>query len=200
MEVAKRVKEQYCYVCPDMAKEFRKYDDDPQKWTKKVNGETKRGHAWECDVAYERFLGPEIFFNPEIANPDYTMPVPLVIDQTIQGSPIDCRRGLYKNIVLSGGSTMFKDFGRRLQRGAPPPHPDPPALLGPPATPLSPHTPLLPRLYTPHPAPPFAPSALPRPVHHPLSSRLDLTAGVLRCVRAQTSSARWTTGSSSRRS
>ena len=67
-------------------------------------------------MAYERFLGPEIFFNPEIANPDYTTPVPLVIDQTIQGSPIDCRRGLYKNIVLSGGSTMFKDFGRRLQR------------------------------------------------------------------------------------
>merc|ERR1711865_586708 len=31
MEVAKRVKEQYCYVCPDMAKEFRKYDDDPAK-------------------------------------------------------------------------------------------------------------------------------------------------------------------------
>eukprot|EP00908_Phaeocystis_cordata_P011102 Transcript_21942.p1 GENE.Transcript_21942~~Transcript_21942.p1 ORF type:complete len:225 (-),score=46.92 Transcript_21942:279-953(-) len=115
-QVAKRVKEQYCYVCPDMAKEFRKYDDDPAKWTKKVSGETKRGTLWECDVAYERFLGPEIFFNPEIANPDYTTPVPLVIDQTIQGSPIDCRRGLYKNIVLSGGSTMFKDFGRRLQR------------------------------------------------------------------------------------
>jgi actin-related protein 3 len=31
-------------------------------------------------------------------------------------SPIDSRRGLYKNIVLSGGTTMFKDFGRRLQR------------------------------------------------------------------------------------
>ena len=28
----------------------------------------------------------------------------------------DVRRGLYSNIVLSGGSTMFKDFGRRLQR------------------------------------------------------------------------------------
>ena len=36
-KVAKRVKEQYCYVCPDMAKEFRKYDDDPAKWTKKVH-------------------------------------------------------------------------------------------------------------------------------------------------------------------
>ena len=26
------------------------------------------------------------------------------------------RRGLYKNIVLSGGSTMFNYFGRRLER------------------------------------------------------------------------------------
>ena len=42
--------------------------------------------------------------------------MPNVIDATIQASPIDTRRGLYKNIVLSGGSTMFKDFGRRLQR------------------------------------------------------------------------------------
>merc|ERR1711939_513237 len=55
-------------------------------------------------------------FNPEICNPDYTIPVPRVIDQCIQSSPIDTRRGLYKNIVLSGGSTMFKDFGRKLGR------------------------------------------------------------------------------------
>jgi len=116
MDVAKRVKEQYCYVCPDMAKEFRKYDEDPAKWIKNTSGETKKGTRWHCDVAYERFLGPEIFFNPEICNPDWTVPVPKIIDATIQASPIDTRRGLYKNIVLSGGSTMFKDFGRRLQR------------------------------------------------------------------------------------
>jgi actin-related protein len=34
----------------------------------------------------------------------------------IQACPIDVRRGLYKNVVLSGGSTMFKDFGKRLKR------------------------------------------------------------------------------------
>lgn len=34
----------------------------------------------------------------------------------IQTSPIDVRRGLYKNIVLSGGSTMFKGFDKRLNR------------------------------------------------------------------------------------
>ena len=39
-----------------------------------------------------------------------------VTDTVIQYCPVDVRRGLYKNIVLSGGTTMFKDFGRRLQR------------------------------------------------------------------------------------
>lgn len=38
------------------------------------------------------------------------------MDDVIQNCPIDVRRPLYSNIVLSGGSTMFKDFGRRLQR------------------------------------------------------------------------------------
>ena len=44
------------------------------------------------------------------------MPLPEVVDQVIQTSPIDVRRGLYKRIVLSGGSTMFPHFDRRLQR------------------------------------------------------------------------------------
>ena len=47
---------------------------------------------------------------------DFKTPLSEVVDQAILGCPIDTRRGLYKNIVLSGGSTMFKDFGRRLQR------------------------------------------------------------------------------------
>jgi actin-related protein 3 len=38
------------------------------------------------------------------------------VDDVIQHCPIDVRRPLYHNIVLSGGSTMFKGFGRRLQR------------------------------------------------------------------------------------
>lgn len=39
-----------------------------------------------------------------------------MVDTVIQNCPIDVRRPLYNNIVLSGGSTMFRDFGRRLQR------------------------------------------------------------------------------------
>jgi len=117
MEVAKRVKETYSYVSPDIVKEFSKYDAEPAKWIRQytgTNGVTKKPYT--VDVGYERFLGPEIFFNPEIFSSDFLTPLPKVVDDTIQTCPIDVRRGLYKNIVLSGGSTMFKDFGKRLAR------------------------------------------------------------------------------------
>ena len=52
----------------------------------------------------------------KFANPDFTTPISEIVDTVIQNCPIDVRRPLYKNIVLSGGSTMFRDFGRRLQR------------------------------------------------------------------------------------
>jgi len=117
LETAKAIKERYCYVCPDIAKEFNKFDTDPGRYMKKFNGinhVTKK--PFEIDVGYERFLGPEIFFHPEFANPDFTVPISETVDHVIQQCPIDVRRGLYNNIVLSGGSTMFKDFGRRLER------------------------------------------------------------------------------------
>jgi actin-related protein 3 len=117
METAKAIKERFCYVCPDISKEFAKYDSDASKWIKRyesLNAVTKRPFA--VDVGYERFLGPEIFFHPEFANADFTIPISDTVDSVIQQCPIDVRRGLCRNVVLSGGSTMFKDFGRRLQR------------------------------------------------------------------------------------
>ena len=117
LEVAKRVKEMYSYVCPDLCKEFAKFDEKPDKYFKSYNGVKKTtGQPYTCDVGYERFLGPEIFFNPEIFSSDFITPLPAVVDDSILKSPMDHRRKLYKNIVLSGGTTMFKDFGRRLQR------------------------------------------------------------------------------------
>jgi actin-related protein 3 len=117
LDVAKTIKERFGYVCPDIAKEFNKYDSQPDKFFKDfegVNNITKK--PFKVDVGYERFLGPEIFFHPEFSNPDFTVPISEVVDNVIQNCPIDVRRPLYKNVVLSGGSTMFKDFGRRLQR------------------------------------------------------------------------------------
>lgn len=124
MEVAKRIKEMYSYVCPDIVKEFKKYEAEGDKWFKRhefVHSVTQkvslprayplltptnpqhahiyihtRAQSYSVDVGFERFLGPEIFFNPEIASSDFLTPLPEVVDQVIQSCPIDVRRGLYK--------------------------------------------------------------------------------------------------------
>ncbi|KAM3180007.1 Actin-related protein 3B [Hymenolepis weldensis] len=117
MEVAKKIKESYCYVCQDINKEFVKYDSDPHKWlsVKDVTKHPKYPPV-TIDVGYERFLGPEVFFHPEFVNQDYTKSISSVVEDVIQNSPIDSRRGLYGNIVLSGGSSMFKYLDKRIQR------------------------------------------------------------------------------------
>jgi len=117
METAKAVKERFRFTCPDIAKEFRRFDKEPSRYMKVYSGRNSITKApFDVDIGYERFLGPEIFFHPEFANPDFNVPLSETVDTVIQNCPIDCRRALYKNIVLSGGSTMFKDFGKRLER------------------------------------------------------------------------------------
>ncbi|KEI38474.1 uncharacterized protein L969DRAFT_51344 [Mixia osmundae IAM 14324] len=117
LRIAEKIKEDYAYVCGDMVKEFRKYDSDPAKHFAQYHGKhSVTGKPYTVDIGYERFLVPEVFFNPEIYSSDFLTPLPEVVDNVIQTSPIDVRRGLYKNIVLSGGSTMYDHFGRRLQR------------------------------------------------------------------------------------
>eukprot|EP00698_Gefionella_okellyi_P019903 TRINITY_DN6173_c0_g2_i1.p1 TRINITY_DN6173_c0_g2~~TRINITY_DN6173_c0_g2_i1.p1 ORF type:complete len:420 (-),score=69.08 TRINITY_DN6173_c0_g2_i1:30-1289(-) len=117
LETAKAIKEKYSYVCPDIAKEMQKYEQEPARWIKQhtgTNSTTKQ--PFTCDVGFERFLGPELFFSPEIFSSNFTTPLSELVDQTVQNCPVDSRRPLYNNIVLSGGSTLFKDFHRRLQR------------------------------------------------------------------------------------
>ncbi|CCE92858.1 actin-related protein 3 TDEL_0F00470 [Torulaspora delbrueckii] len=116
LRTAERIKQEYCYVCPDIVKEFNKFDRDSEKFAQFVVESQEKTRRKVVDVGCERFMAPEIFFNPEIASSDFLTPLPTIVDHTIQACPIDVRKGLYNNIVLSGGSTMFKDFGRRLQR------------------------------------------------------------------------------------
>ena len=58
-----------------------------------------------------------MFFHPEFFHKDHVTPLDELIDMVVQACPIDFRRKLYKNIVLSGGSTLFKGFDKRLQAG-----------------------------------------------------------------------------------
>jgi actin-related protein 3 len=119
LEAARRIKEQFCYVCADPAKEAEKLGADPAKYTRRFEGVGRTGTPFAVDVLRERFLGPELFFQPQLytgGHSDWRTPLPEVIDACVQSCPIDCRRALYRNISLSGGTTMLKHFGARIQR------------------------------------------------------------------------------------
>lgn len=51
-----------------------------------------------------------MFFHPEFISPDWRSPIDEIVDDAIQACPMDYRRALYKNIVLSGGTTLFDGF------------------------------------------------------------------------------------------
>jgi len=120
LDVARMIKERYCYVCKDLVDEYKAYDADDEKTKakfKKYNHVHKKtGKTFPVDVGYERFLGPEIFFTPEMFSEQFDKPLAEIVDSTILNCPIDTIRSLYKYITLSGGSTMFKNFAPRLQR------------------------------------------------------------------------------------
>jgi hypothetical protein len=62
-DVAKAIKEKWCYVCPDIAKEFGRYDLKPAEWIKTyegVNDITKK--PFRVDVGYERCGFFDFFF------------------------------------------------------------------------------------------------------------------------------------------
>ena len=117
LEVAKKIKEQYTYVAPNLAREFAAFDAQPtEKFISFEHMDTSTKKLYQVEVGYEQFIAPEIFFNPELLSSDHVIPLPELVDGVVQACPLDSRRDLYANIVLSGGSTLFKDFSRRLQR------------------------------------------------------------------------------------
>uniref|UniRef100_A0A7S4Q5B9 Actin-related protein 3 n=1 Tax=Alexandrium monilatum TaxID=311494 RepID=A0A7S4Q5B9_9DINO len=117
MDVARMIKEQHSYISRNVIEEYQKFDQEPGKRLKSYTGVTpKTKEAWTIQIGYERFLAPEIFFNPEIFVDNVTTPLPQVVDNCILQCPIDYRRRLYGNVVLSGGSTSFMHFKERLQR------------------------------------------------------------------------------------
>jgi actin-related protein len=53
----------------------------------------------------ERFLAPEILFNPELIGQEYPGVHQVIVD-SIGRADLDLRKALFGNIVLSGGSTL----------------------------------------------------------------------------------------------
>ncbi|GFH53512.1 hypothetical protein CTEN210_09988 [Chaetoceros tenuissimus] len=117
LEIATSIKETLTYVCPNIEKEHIRFDGNPEKHVKIYQGiEKKTGERFECQVQHERFLAPELIMEPKLIDESFTESLAEMVDNTIQSCPVDTRRRLYNNIILSGGNTSFPHFEKRLQK------------------------------------------------------------------------------------
>uniref|UniRef100_H3AQ74 Actin related protein 1A n=1 Tax=Latimeria chalumnae TaxID=7897 RepID=H3AQ74_LATCH len=103
-EIVKTIKERACYLSISPQK-------DETLETEKAQYYLPDGSTIEVGPA--RFRAPELLFRPDLIGEECEG-IHEVLVFAIQKSDMDLRRTLFSNIVLSGGSTLFKGFGDRL--------------------------------------------------------------------------------------
>ncbi len=99
MEVVRTLKERACYLSTNPLKEESIADAD------KASYGLPDGSS--IDVGAARFRAPEVLFRPDLIGEECEG-LHEVLVFAIQRSDLDLRKTLYNNIVLSGGSTLFK--------------------------------------------------------------------------------------------
>ncbi|CAM41602.1 actin [Leishmania braziliensis MHOM/BR/75/M2904] len=109
-EIVRNVKEQLCYVALDFEEEMT----NSAKSANEESFELPDGNVMM--VGNQRFRCPEVLFKPSLIGLDEAPGFPEMVYQSINKCDIDVRRELYGNIVLSGGSTMFRHLPERLAK------------------------------------------------------------------------------------
>ncbi|GBP63675.1 Alpha-centractin [Eumeta japonica] len=104
LEIVKAIKERACYLSPNPLKE-EALETERAQYTLPDGTQLEIGPA--------RFRAPEVLFRPDLIGEECEG-LHEVLMYAIQKSDMDLRKVLYQNIVLSGGSTLFRGFGDRL--------------------------------------------------------------------------------------
>lgn len=110
-EIVRQMKETACYICADgLDEEMKKHAQSPMDFQYIYEMPDKN----TVELSTERFRVCEVLFDPMISGRE----LPGIHKATytcIVSCDIDLRRDLFKNIVLSGGTTMFPGIKERLE-------------------------------------------------------------------------------------
>ena len=110
-ETISDVKEKFCYVCADP-----KFETKLSRDTTCLESEFTMPDGKVLNFGQERFLAPEVLFSPSLLDSiDEGKGLPEVVFDSIMRSPIDFRKTLFNQVVISGGSSMFPGFPTRLE-------------------------------------------------------------------------------------
>ena len=108
-EFARYLKEKYCFISNDIES-----DRKLERETSYYNSYHLLPDETRIRISDEKFEAPEILFNPSLIGKEYDG-IPYMMMKSINKCPIDCRKGLYSGIVLSGATTLFPGFASRIE-------------------------------------------------------------------------------------
>jgi len=108
-EVVRTIKEKHCYLAANPTKEEQMEIDR----TGSDHGAYNLPDGNQIQIKAARFRAPEVLFDPSLIGEEQEG-VHKVLVNSILKSDMDLRRTLWANIVLSGGTTLMKEFGPRL--------------------------------------------------------------------------------------
>jgi actin beta/gamma 1 len=109
-EIVREIKEEVAYVALDFDAEMQKSIDSSE-----VDTFYKLPDEQMITIGSERFRCPEVLFQPGMLGKECAG-IHQQTFETIMKCDIDLRKDLFNNIVLSGGTTMYKGIAERMTK------------------------------------------------------------------------------------
>ncbi|KAK3580594.1 hypothetical protein CHS0354_002694 [Potamilus streckersoni] len=109
IDIIKEMKEKLCYVAPDHDQEIKK----AQEGSLNKSYQLPTGNV--ITIGEERFRCPEALFTPQNLGKNIEGLHKAALS-SIMKTEIDVRKEMYRNILLTGGSTLFPGFPERLKK------------------------------------------------------------------------------------